>query len=100
MKVTIIKSDNTVYIDGVVAHVDCSEFPRYFHALQWDGVTGEVEFVTDNDGHRMPNLKISDISAFQHWLNEHAREIAKAEAEAAKKINPTEASGGMHAFEE
>ena len=65
MKLTIIKEDNMVYVDQAALSVDCSDLPENFHALQWDGTTGHVEFV----GHVLPNETITDISIYQVYVD-------------------------------
>jgi hypothetical protein len=50
MRVSVIKNDNAVYVDGVPMPVDCSHLPANFWALQWEGSEdgkegeGEIEF--------------------------------------------------------
>ena len=66
-KVTIVKDDNLVFVDGVPRIVDCSGEASNFHAVQWDGSTGEVEY---NDG--TPNATIDSISAYQSLIDAHA----------------------------
>jgi hypothetical protein len=45
MKLTIIRSDNAVYKDGVAySDLDLSVVPANVHALQWYESEGEVEF--------------------------------------------------------
>ena len=81
MWVTIVKSDNQVSIDGQPQEVDCSQLPRYLHAIQWYDDHGEIEFITDPDGHRMPNIKIVDFTPFQFLIDAYNRkkdEVKKA----------------------
>ena len=105
-RIVISKPDSMVIVDGVALPVDCSGLPRYFHVVQWDGAEGHIEFSQDADGHLMPNIKITDISPFQHWLEEWRRErdriaAEQAKAEAAKAAAiAASGTGGMHAFEE
>lgn len=52
MKMTIIPSDNTVYVDGVAKmELDLSGcgIPSDIHALQWFDVKGWLEFNDDGD---------------------------------------------------
>jgi hypothetical protein len=72
MKLTIIKEDNAVYIDGVSRTV-CSALD--FHALQWDDVLqhGDIEYPvvtcpTCKGTSKKPNLPITDISAYQSYV--------------------------------
>lgn len=80
MRLTIIKSDNMVYIDGKPLKIDCSSLPDNIHALQWDGNNGWIEYV----GHREPNLEISDISDYQSFID-----AWKAEDERLKSFVPS-----------
>jgi hypothetical protein len=70
MRVTIIKDDNTVYVDGVAVSIDCSALPPDFHALQWDSAsgTGEIEHEAI-DGKRKPNLAIDSLGPYQVFLD-------------------------------
>ena len=65
-KVTIIKEDNIVIVDGVGRTVDCSGESANLHAVQWDGSSGEVEY-KDNT----PNATIDTISAYQSLIDAH-----------------------------
>lgn len=65
MRLTIIKSDNKVYIDGVAKSVDCSNLPQDFHALQWNEDSGWIEF-TNN--HKAPE-PITNIDEFQFYVD-------------------------------
>ena len=59
MNITIIKDDHTVYEDGVaVMGVDLSDLPADFHALQWDGKVGHIEWKTVTT----PNQPVSSES--------------------------------------
>lgn len=86
MRVTIIKNDNAVVIDGVCHTVDCSALPADFHALQWSGSTGEIEYVMTRCEHcgarsKKGNSIISDLSPYQLYL--HSWGAAKEAAHAA-----------------
>lgn len=65
MHLTIIKEDNMVYIDRVAKKIDCSELPEDFHALQWDGEKGWVEFVNNYK----PPEPITDITPYQVYID-------------------------------
>lgn len=72
MRVTIIKDDNAVYLDGSSRRVDCSMLPSDFHALQWYGTWGEIEFVTDVSQappQRKPNQVIRDLEPYQALID-------------------------------
>lgn len=92
-KVTIVRDDQTVQVEGVSYAVDLADLPNYIHAVQWDGVKGEIEFAADADNRRLPNMRISDFGPFQHFVmrweqahrdyQEAARMKAQEEAERA-----------------
>jgi len=65
MHLTIIKEDNMVYVDKMAKNVDCSDLPEDFHALQWNGKSGWVEFV---DNYKSPE-NINDITAYQQYID-------------------------------
>jgi len=80
MRLTIIKDDNFVSVDGVGMNVDCSALPSDVHAVQFYG--GEIEYATDiKTGQRKPNERIADASAYQPLID--AWTIKKQEADAA-----------------
>jgi hypothetical protein len=93
VKLTIIPSDNMVYIDGTALRVDCSSVADSgapgvaVHAVQWNGSTGWIEYVGDD---RPPNRTITDIAQFQSvvdaWAN--AQAVAAAAASAATAATP------------
>lgn len=90
MKISIIKDDGTVVKDGVsYTGLDLSALPANFHALQWDGSSGDLE---TKDVNNIPsNSAISDLSPYQFcvdaWQAAYDAEqaaIAAAEAAAAE----------------
>lgn len=100
MRVTIIKDDNVVYVDGLALHVDCSPLPAEFHALQWYDTHGEIEFKTI-DGQRAPNAAISDLAPYRSfvdgWNLEKAKvDAAEAAARAAAPPIKTTAKGAVN----
>jgi hypothetical protein len=66
MLLTIIKEDNRVYVDRVSRQVDCSDLPEDFHALQWDGSSGWIEFVNN---YKAPE-QITTIEPYQKYIDE------------------------------
>jgi hypothetical protein len=65
MKLTIIPSDNTVYVDGICyGDIDMSWIPeidgKIIHAVQWSDNEGEIEFVGSEQ-----NLKIKTVGVFK-----------------------------------
>jgi hypothetical protein len=96
MRLTIIKSDNLVLVEEQPNVIDCSDLPEEFHALQWYGAWGEVEFETDfnpvdengnptNAGpFKKPNERITDLAPYQKyidaWMIEAQKQPAQADA--------------------
>ena len=88
MRLTIIKSDNAVGIDGEFLTVDCSALPANFHALQWEGpengVGGEGE--AEWNGKPKPaNTEIVDLEEHYSYVEAWRAEKARIEAEAAER---------------
>ena len=72
MRVTMIRDDNMVIIDGRVLSVNLSDMPSDVHAVQWFGESGHVE----KQG--QPNEAIASVSGYQTWIsrfNDAAYEI-------------------------
>lgn len=93
MQVSIVKADNQVTVDGESRTVDCSTLPANFHALQWYGLAGDVEYammVCEHCGTRSkkPNATITDLTPYQPYVDAWAAAKAKAEAEAAAAPAP------------
>ena len=98
MHLTIIPSDSTVYRDHAMLVCDLAgvNLPASLHAFQWDGVRGEIEFVTDRDGQKPANERVQALPA---WALEcesiYARmhvarmEAARVAAVAIAKNQPT-----------
>lgn len=88
-KVTIVREDNMVYLDGKPRQIDCSALPADVHAVQWDGAGGEVEYATMRCSacggvSRKPNERISDLSPYQAFVDAwNALAAAEAQAQAA-----------------
>ena len=87
MRVTIIKDDNSVTVDGVGYRVDCSSLPADFHALQWDGDKGQIEYRTLTCDHcgqrsRKGNDLTRDLAPYAALIS--AWGVAKAEADKAE----------------
>lgn len=76
MRLTIIRDDDVVLVDGRALHVDLPLLlPANLHAVQWDGLAGHVEY---NDG--TPNERLENIAAWQSVVDawEAVREVADA----------------------
>lgn len=64
MRLTIIKSDGFVSIDGKgYSEIDLSSLPDDVHAVQWYDDEGEVE-IKDNKGRIVENKPITSIDDY------------------------------------
>lgn len=75
MRLTIIKDDNFVSIDGVgVFGVDLSQLGNEINAVQWDGVKGHIE-IRDLDTKKIiSNIEIDSIDEYEFAIvNYHAK---------------------------
>ena len=62
---TVIKADTAIYKDGTtISGCDMSGLPEDFHALQWDGTNGEIEYV----GNVKENLAVSSKAEIESAL--------------------------------
>lgn len=68
-RMTIIKEDNMVGIDGKFFQIDCSALPSNFHALQWyeDDNYGEIEW--SGKPTRPRNTPISSLQDYQEYID-------------------------------
>ena len=89
MQVTIIRSDNTVIVNGQSASVDCSDVSPVIRAIQWNGKTGWIEFERQGD-HFIANTKIVDFSPYaflaDRWRYAFAEQSAKVRSDRARSI--------------
>lgn len=97
MRVTIIKDDNAVNVDGVRRTVDLNALPAEVHAVQWDGIKGEVEYRMTRCDHcgarqKRGNEFITDLSPYQTYVD--GWNVADAEAKAAERARS--ATGQEH----
>jgi hypothetical protein len=65
MRVTIIRDDNVVGVDGVFRLVDLSGMPAGIRAMQWDGTQGHREYY---DG-AIANTSIVSIASIQSFID-------------------------------
>lgn len=63
MRVTIIRDDGVVGVDGVFRSVDLSTLPGNVRAVQWNGSTGHIEH--DEGG----NTPLDDFASFQSFID-------------------------------
>lgn len=70
MKITIIREDQAVYVDGVsFASLDLSFMDQTIHAVQWKDTKGWIEYVDTDDGTKLANEPIEDFAPFQSALD-------------------------------
>jgi hypothetical protein len=86
MYIAILKDDNRVNVDGESHTVDLSALPADFHALQWSGTKGEVEYRMVNCEHcggrnKKGNEFITDLTPYQKYVD--AWNVAKTAANKA-----------------
>lgn len=87
MRVTIIRDDNAVIVGGERHTVDCTDLPADFHAFQWYGTKGEVEYSLvecDHCGGRSKkgNEFVTDLSPYQKYVDRW--NVAKVMADEAR----------------
>ena len=64
MRVTIIKDDGVVGVDGVFRTVDLSTLDPTIHAVQWNGSVGYIEFSDEK-----PPLNFGSIANYQFFID-------------------------------
>ena len=65
MRVTVIRDDSVVGVDGVFRQVDLSAMPQGVRVMQWDGTSGHSE----HDESNTPNATIDTIAAIQAFID-------------------------------
>jgi hypothetical protein len=69
MKLTIVREDGYVAVDGVgYSDLDISKVNPDIHAVQFNGDHGWIEYV-DSNGDKPANEPISDIERFQYAIS-------------------------------
>lgn len=63
MKLTIVRDDNILGVDGVFRVINLSSLDPSIRAVQWDGTTGHTEYYSG------PNTDLADINAFQFVID-------------------------------
>lgn len=63
MRVTIIRDDSVVGVDGLFRQVDLSELPQGIRAVQWNGTVGHIEY---DDA---ANTVLDSITEFQPFID-------------------------------
>lgn len=91
MKLTIIRADGVVIVDGVAATVDLSDLSTHIDAVQWIDGRGWIEFAPDASGVQDGNLPITDLGRFQVYADRHAIAVADAAvAETGRRVAAAE----------
>lgn len=82
MKLTIIRDMGLVHVDGR-GHdeLDLSSVPAEVHAVQWDGTSGEIEYVSND----VPNEPITALPAWAESIANERKAVIDAEIAAEEK---------------
>ena len=65
MRISVIKPDTIIVVDGVARPVDLSDQDLALHAIQWDGANGEYEYKNSTG----PIQHVADFSELQPFLD-------------------------------
>lgn len=94
-KITIVFPDKAVSVNGLgYQNLDFSGVPTEFHALQWNGTGGWIEYPENEFGEKPANEKITELPAWvialvSQW--EEADKLAKAkQAEFEEAVRKSE----------
>lgn len=68
MRLTLIRTDGFISIDGVGYNVDLSTIDQTIHALQWYEDQGEIEYA-DSRGRIVENVEITSLDDFQYVIS-------------------------------
>src|SRR5690242_19654221 len=63
MRITIVRDDSVVGVDGIFRRIDLSAMPAGIRAVQWNGVNGHIEY---DD---MANGPLNNIADFQQFID-------------------------------
>ena len=89
--ITIIKDDNTVYVDGgALSGLDLSSanIPDNVHALQWKSNLGWIEFKENSDFTKPQNQVINELPAWAtNCVNMFNAKLAANQAVVANAAN-------------
>lgn len=68
MRLTIIADDGAVYTDNeFLAGITFTNIPSNFHALQWNGTKGWIEFKENDDFSKPENQMFTELPS---WAND------------------------------
>jgi hypothetical protein len=63
MRVTVIRDDGVVGVDGIFRLVDLSALPAGIRAIQWNGSNGHIEY------DEAANTALDNVTAFQPFID-------------------------------
>jgi hypothetical protein len=63
VRITIIREDNIIILDGRPITIDLSDMSSDIHAIQWYDDTGHIEYPGN------PNQTIQSVAPFQVWID-------------------------------
>lgn len=63
MRITIVRDDSVVGVNGIFRRIDLSAMPAGIRAVQWNGVNGHIEY---DD---MANSPLDSIADFQQFVD-------------------------------
>lgn len=67
MRITVIRNDSLVSIDGeTIKGINLDQLDKTIHAIQWYGEDGEIERVNER-GHIIANEKINSFVPYE-WV--------------------------------
>ena len=92
-RMTIVKIDNIVVIDGEYYTVDCSDLPENFHALMWIEAEGQGE-IEWNGKPKPQNTVIKNLNDYKIYINRWNNAKAAMLALAANSTSNTATSNG------
>ena len=68
MRMTVVYDDKVVVIDGVTKVLPTLDNSNNYHALQWYGNYGELEYKNNNEGLKPQNTTINNLNDFQYII--------------------------------
>ena len=88
MRVTVVAPDKLVLVDGVALELPDFDFDPKVHAMQLDGSSGHIEFLTDDGGLMTAPITEYELQPYiEAWNEEKERldvEQKRVDGDAAK----------------
>ena len=91
MRVSIIREDNLVVVDGEAHAVNLENLPAHIHAIQWNGNInqGQLEYAglvhpVTKAVVKLPNEPLSDFAPYQSYVDAWKAQKETAAAEATR----------------